>query len=115
MTAIAILPESSGPGGILYRAVAGKTQSVGKTPGEALDALTSQLSESESGTLVVVQQMLPDQFLTRQQQERLTELMSRWRAARDSGASWSAADQRELDALVDARLLREVQAELGIK
>jgi hypothetical protein len=105
MTTIAILPETVGPTGTTYRAVAAQAQSVGKTPGEALDALTAQLDEAEAGTLVVVvQQQRPDRFFTAQQQQRLAELMGRWRAARDAGGPWSAADQAELDALVAAEL-----------
>lgn len=64
MTAIAILSETAGPAGTTYRAVAGTAQSVGKTPGEALDALTAQLDAAGSGTLVVVQQLRPDRFFT---------------------------------------------------
>src|SRR5690348_6528167 len=55
MTTVAILPESTGKDGPTYRAVAGNLQSVGRTAGEALDALTAQLSEEESGTLIIVQ------------------------------------------------------------
>jgi hypothetical protein len=104
MTTIAILPESAGPAGTTYRAVAGNAQSVGNTPGEALDALTSQLDEAQAGTLVVVQQLRPNRFFTRQQQERMAELMNRWRIARDAGAAWSVGDQSELDALVEAEV-----------
>src|SRR5438128_2393206 len=61
MTTIAILPEGPGQS---YRAVAGNKQSVGKTAGEALDALTAQLDEGQRGTMIVVQQFRPDQFFT---------------------------------------------------
>ena len=53
MTTITILPESINSDEITYRAIAGAIQSEGKTAGEALDALTKQLSEDESGTLVI--------------------------------------------------------------
>jgi hypothetical protein len=46
MTAIAILPENPGVEGTRYRAFAGQKHSVGRTAGEALDALTSQLDEA---------------------------------------------------------------------
>jgi hypothetical protein len=98
MTTIAILPENSTG----FRAVAGKFQSVGRTPGEALDALTAQLDEAERGTFLVVQPLRPDAFFTVQQQQRLRELMDRWRAARDTGNTLPAEEQTELDALVDA-------------
>ncbi len=104
MTTISIMPESTSTGDRTYRAVAGQIQSVGKTPGEALDALTSQLGEAETGTLLVVQNLRPDRFFTAQQQQRLAELMRRWRAARDAGTALPPEEQAELDALVEAEL-----------
>ena len=86
----------------MYRAVAGAHQAVAKTVGGALDALTAQLPPEESGTLVVVQNHRADQFFTAQQQQRLEELMGRWRTARASGKSLSPSEQSELNALVDA-------------
>src|SRR5258706_12651773 len=106
MTKVAILPEPSVKGDIMYRAVAGARHAVAKTVGAALDALTAQLPPGESGTLVVVQNHRPDQFFNAQQQQRLDELMLHWRAAREAGKSLSASEQVELNALVDA----EVQA-----
>src|SRR5207249_10835972 len=94
MTAVAILREEAPPGGEpTYRAVAhtGKAQSVGKTPGEALDALTAQLGDEESGTLVVVQQMRPDRFFDEVQIRRLDELMERRRLAQSAGEDPAAA------------------------
>ena len=104
MTTVAILPENSQTDGAAYRAVAGAIQSVGKTAGEALDGLTAQLRDEEAGTLVVVQHLRPDRFFTAEQQLRLQFLMDRWRAARDAGQTLPAADQAELDALVQAEL-----------
>ena len=101
MTRIAILQESAGPDAKSYRAVAGEKESVGKTPGEALDSLTNLLDD-EAGTLVIVQHLGPDRFFTADQQNRLGELMARWRAARDTGATISADERAELEALVDA-------------
>ena len=106
MTKVAILPESSVQGDTMYRAVAGARHAVAKTVGAALDALAAQLPPEESGTLVVVQNHRPDQFFTAQQQQRLGQLIGRWRAARDSENSLPASEQAELNALVDA----EVQA-----
>jgi|SRR5438445_10827761 len=104
MTTIAILPDTPGAQDTQYRAIAGRKQSVGRTAGEALDALTPQLDESQTGTLVVVQQLRPDQFFTAVQQQRLQELMARWREARDAGKSLPPAELAELDALVAAEL-----------
>jgi len=46
--------------------------------------------------------MAMDRFFTAQQQARLTDLMSRWRSARDSGSGLSAEEQSEIEALVQA-------------
>ena len=104
MTKVAILPVSTHAGSITYRAVAGERHSEGKTAGEALDALTRQLPEVESGTLIIVQNLLADQFFSVEQQARLSELMERWRRARDSGESLRSNEQSELDGLVEAEL-----------
>lgn len=104
MTTVAIFPESPGSPVTQYRAVAGTVQAVGRTAGEALDALSSQLSEEEGGTLVVVQHRRPDAFFTAAQQQRLQELMARWRAARDAGTRLAPEEQAELDALMEAEL-----------
>ncbi|MCC6417090.1 MAG: hypothetical protein IT429_02445 [Gemmataceae bacterium] len=104
MTTIAIVPDNAEGRPVTYRAIAGTRQSVGRTAGEALDALTAQLDESEKGTLLVIQHQRPDQFFTADQQRRLGELMGRWRAARDASNPLPPADQAELDALVEAEL-----------
>jgi hypothetical protein len=106
MTTIAIMPENPEAEETSYRAVSGKKQSVGRTPGEALDALTAQLGEEETGTLLVVQNLRPDHFFTAPQQQRLAELMARWRIARDTQTALSSAEQAELEELAKA----EVQA-----
>jgi len=102
MTTIAIVPENPGSPTTSYRAVAGTSHATGKTAGAALDALAAQLGELESTTLVVLQQARPDQFFTLQQQERLAELLVRWRAARAAGKSLPPEEQADLDALVQA-------------
>jgi hypothetical protein len=104
MTAITILPEKLGTVETRYRALAGERESVGRSVGEALDALTSQLSEDEAGMLVVIQNLRPDSFFTAAQQQRLEELMSRWRTARDSGGSLVEEEQAELQSLIDEEL-----------
>ncbi len=71
---------------------------MGKTAGEALDALTTQLDESETGTLVIIQNYRPDQFFTAQQQHRLSELMELWRSTRDRPEAISPEQQAELRA-----------------
>jgi hypothetical protein len=104
MTRVAILPEPSERGEPAYRAIAGGRQSLARTAGAALDALTEQLPAEESGTLVIVQSQQPDEFFTAAQQERLHGLMARWRQARDAGGALAPAEQAELDSLVEAEV-----------
>jgi hypothetical protein len=104
MTTIAIVPEAPGFPATTYRAVAGKVQAVGNTAGQALDALTLQLGEAQTGTLVVIQHCRPDQFFTEAQQQRLEQLMSAWHAARQAGQTLPAQDQAELETLVEAEV-----------
>jgi hypothetical protein len=101
MIKIAILAIPTASGAIAYRAVAGDRQSEGSTAGEALDALMTQLSEDEKGTLIIVQSFRPDRFFTQAQQQRLAELMARWREDRDAGRSLPAFEQAELEALIE--------------
>ena len=99
-----ILPETPGSPSTRFRAVARTAESTGDTPGAALDALTQQVGESETGTMVVIQELRPDQFFTAAQQNRLGELMALWRAARDAGTALAPEQQAELESLVDAEL-----------
>ena len=94
MTTITILPEEKN-----YRAVAGKKESVGRTAGEALDALTAQLDEEETGTLVIIQNRRSDKFFNASQQKRLTSLMEK----RKTNAL-SADEETELENLVETEL-----------
>lgn len=104
MTKVAILQEPTNDGGLAYRAISGTKQSVGKTAGEALDALTAELPSEETGTLVVIQHGRPDRFFNAEQQSRLRELMKRWNDRRNAGSRLSSADQAELDTLIAAEL-----------
>lgn len=103
MTTVSILPVPRKKG-VSYRAIAGDKQSEGRSVGEALDALTVQLSDEESGTMVIVQNFRPDRFFTAQQRNRLAELMVQWREARESGSDMPEREKAEMDALVDAEL-----------
>jgi hypothetical protein len=68
MATISILPISSPDGEALYQDVAGKLISLGKTAGQALDALTAQLDNPESSTLFVLQSFQSDKFFDSTQQ-----------------------------------------------
>ena len=109
MTKVAILPVTTNHGSRSYHAIAGTKQSSGATAGAALDALTAQLSAEETGTLVIVQSFRPDQFFTAAQQQRLEQLMARWRTARDRGLLLSAEEQAELEALIETELQAATQ------
>jgi hypothetical protein len=104
MTRVAIFPERSAQGDVVFRAVAGRFQSLAKTVGAALDALASQLPRDETGTMVIVQNHHPDALFTDRQRQRLEELMGRWRAARDSGSTLTDSEEAELKQLVEAEL-----------
>jgi hypothetical protein len=104
MTTVAILPISDVNGEKSYRAIAGDKHSVGKTAGQALDALTAQLDEIEFSALLVIQSFRPDPFFSAEQQDRLSELMSLWRLARDQGQELPQEQQVELDSLVEIEL-----------
>jgi hypothetical protein len=109
MTPVAIVPDNPQAAPARFRAVAGEVQAIGATAGQALDALAAQLGGPAETTLVVVQPMRPDALFTADQQQRLAELMARWRAARDAGSHLPAEEQAELDALVEAELRAATQ------
>lgn len=103
MTAIEIVREDNQTSSeTRYRAIthAGNVQSVGKTAGEALDALTAQLTAEEGGTLVIVQQMNPDRFFTTAQIHRLQELTERLQTA-----SLTVEEQAEYHTLIATELM----------
>ena len=101
MTTVAIYPENfESPS---FRAVAGDRVAVGKTAGEAMDALTSQIG-GESSPLLIVQGRPADRFFGAAQQKRLRELMDRWRLLRDQNQGLAPSEQAELGALVEAEL-----------
>jgi len=104
MTTITIVPEDTGNDGIIYRAKAGTLQSEGRSAGEALDALTEQLGEAEASTLVIIQRPQPDGLFTAAQQQRLADLMARWREARDQEKQLPPEEQSELEQLIEAEL-----------
>ncbi len=79
MTATAIFPDPSetvAESGFL--AVSGSHRALGKTAGAALDALSGQLADDESSSLIMVQSMKPDRFFNAAQKERMQQLMQAW-------------------------------------
>lgn len=104
MTTVAILPTVDLRGDKVYRAIAGNKQSVGKTAGQALDALTDQLDQPDFSGLLLIPGFQPDALFTADQQNRLAELMNQWRGARDRGEELPEPQQVELEDLVEAEL-----------
>jgi hypothetical protein len=104
MQTISIETIATTNGDRVYRAAIGDRQSTGKTAGEALDALTVQMGNQEINGFLLLPSYQPDQFFTVQQQQRLTELMSIWRTARDRGETIPPEQQSELDDLIEAEL-----------
>ncbi len=105
MTTVAILPILDSRGDKVYRAIAGHQQSEGKTAGQALDALTDQWEQADFSGLLLIPGFQPDALFNADQQHRLADLMTEWRAARDRGGELPANQQAELEALVEAELL----------
>jgi hypothetical protein len=94
MKTITVLPEEKN-----FRAVAGKKESVGRTIGEAIDGLNAQLSEDESGTLLIIQKRHADKFFGKREQKLLAELMSK-----RENKTLSAEEKSQLEELVEAEL-----------
>jgi hypothetical protein len=98
MTSVSIHIEKTDSKLARFRAVAGTRQSVGLTPGQALDALNEQLGEAERAALIVVQQIGPDLFFGEDQYRRMRELLDRRGTLTDS-------ERSELEELVKNELI----------
>ncbi len=105
MTTIEIVQELDEPNMPLYRAMYGRQQAHGTTPGEALDSLERVLAASDvgnsSGLRIIVQRFGPDDFFSAAQQGRLRALMDRFHAAQAQGTTLSPNEQAELEQLVE--------------
>lgn len=88
----------------LWRAVTDGKEAMGKTAGEALDGIRTQLGAEQSDLFIVYEKWQPDEYFTAAQQKQLSELMARWRAARDTGKTLPAEDQKRLEELVEEEL-----------
>lgn len=94
MATITILPEEKN-----FRAVSKNKESVGRTAGEALDALTAQFNEEEKPRLVMIHNQSADKFFNAAQQTRLTELLQK-----REKQFLTDTEETELENLVDAEL-----------
>lgn len=104
MNTIAILPEGGDAHPATFRAITTDRKATGRTPGEALDALTSQLGAESAGAAVILQLFRPDTHFSAEQRDRLSTLMERWRAARETGSTLPLAEQIGLERLIDEEL-----------
>jgi hypothetical protein len=80
-----------------FVAIAGDRRSIGRTMGEALDALTADWGEDASETAVFIQRFQPDPHFTEAQYCRMQELLAR-------RATLSPAERAELEALIDTEV-----------
>ncbi|HZO91713.1 MAG TPA: hypothetical protein VFB38_25550 [Chthonomonadaceae bacterium] len=97
MTAATIRIDTLAADNARFVARSGNLRAVGRTMGEALDALVSQWGEIPQTVPVIIQHFGPDRFFTQAQYDRMQELRTRI-------GTLSAEEQAELDALIDAEL-----------
>src|SRR5437660_6650587 len=93
MTSIAIRTEDGELGQPRFRAVAGSRESVGRTMGEALDALTAEWGEEIQEAGVLIPRFQPDAYFTEAQHSRMEELLAR-RADRRGARGVGSAPRR---------------------
>jgi hypothetical protein len=104
MTRVAVFHDPADAESMPYRAVSGRNQAMGRTAGEALDALASRLPRDDADTFVIVRSMSPDRFFSTEQRRRLETLMTLRHEAIAGNASLSAQEEAELEQLVDAEV-----------
>lgn len=114
MNAISITRTESPEQGTRFHAKATRNgqQAVGRTRGEAIDAIVSQLNLDEQEESFFFAEMKPDQFFTAQQIDRLYELREK-----QENDTLTEAEGMEFKALVEAELLGSAQriaARLGV-
>jgi hypothetical protein len=104
MTRVAVYHEAVDPERMAYRAVSRGSSAAGRTAGEALDALASQLAPEETETLVIVRSMSPDRFFSVPERRRLEDLMRLRREVSDQNSTLGVEEQAELERLADAEV-----------
>jgi hypothetical protein len=97
MSAVVIRTEDAGSGEIRFRAIAGTREHVGRTMGEALDALTADWGDDVQETAVLIQRFRPDRYFTEAQYRRMQVLLARRTTLSDE-------ESAELEALIDMEL-----------
>ena len=106
MNAISITRTDTPEQGTRFHAKAARSgqQSIGRTMGEALDALTTQLDFTPYDSLFFVAEMKPDKFFTAEQIDRLYQLR-----AKLENDTLTESENVEFTALVEAELLGSAQ------
>jgi hypothetical protein len=104
METITIISEDPASPSAAFRASSCGRESVGKTPGAALDALTDQMQPSETSTLIVIQNHKADVFFTASQQDRLQELLNIREKCELSGNAMVPSERSELESLIAQEL-----------
>jgi predicted Zn-dependent protease with MMP-like domain len=97
MTSIAIRTDQKETGERWFRAIAGDRQSIGRTMGEALDALTAEWGDNIQETIVLIQRFQPDQYFTQAQYDRMQALLARRPVL-------TPEERAELEDLIDAEV-----------
>lgn len=104
--AVAIVQEQQAGQKRTYRAIRGRDQATGSTPGQALDKLEALFNseQGQSNTFVIVQRFAPDEFFTVEQQTRLQTLMARFHEG-----LLSPHEQTELEQLIETEWQAAIQ------
>jgi hypothetical protein len=97
MTSVAIRERQEDTQNTRFQATSGNRFAVGRTMGEALDALLQNYEGEGEPTAVLIQRFQPDAFFTQAQGDRMRELMKR----RDT---LTTEERSELESLIDAEL-----------
>ena len=97
MPSMSIQSENDSKQARLFRALSGRRQSVGKTPGEALDALIAQEGETMESSAILIQRFGSDSFFTQNQYDRMQYLFG-------LSSGLSKEENSELDSLIDVEI-----------
>jgi hypothetical protein len=94
---VSVRTEGRDSGELWFRAFSGNRQSVGRTMGEALDALVADWGDDLEEAAVLIHRFRPDRHFTEAQYRRMEDLLARRTAL-------TAGERAELESLIDAEL-----------
>jgi hypothetical protein len=97
MTTVTVHEDTDAADATCFSAIAGRHHSVGRTAGEALDALLAKEGHTVDSSAILIQRFAPDAYFTKAQIDRLRDLLDRRTALTDE-------ERAELHDLVDAEL-----------